>query len=287
MQLVRRISQVIFFLFFLFLFFLAAFPYETGIPADLFLRASPLIAVSSFLATKKIIGTLLIALVILVLSLFLGRYFCGWICPLGTSIDLMDRMIDRTKKKYSLSKRKLRVWKFSILIIIVVAALFSLQFIWFFDPIVIMTRTATTTIYPLSTLFIEGIFNILLGLGIFQDSLFSGYDFLRETILPIDPLFFQKSVVIGLIFLGILFLNLFAKRFWCRYLCPLGALFGFFSAFRLTKGIFTADDKCTDCGKCQRECKMDAINDGFRSYSPVECIECMSCIAVCPTDAIS
>lgn len=287
MQLARRISQVIFFLFFIVLFFLAAFPYETVIPADLFLRASPLIAIATFLATKKFISTLILALVILLLSIFLGRYFCGWICPLGTIIDLMDRMIGKAKKKYSGAKRKFRVWKFSILIVILVAALFSLQFVWFFDPIVILTRTFTTSIYPISTFFIEGIFNIILGVGIFQDFLFSAYDFLRETMLPIEPLFFQKSVLFGLIFLGILFLNFFAKRFWCRYLCPLGALFGFFSSFRLTKGIFTADDKCIDCGKCQRECKMDAINDGYRSYSPVECIECMTCISVCPTDAIS
>lgn len=287
MQLARRISQIIFLLFFIFLFFLAAFPYETGIPADLFLRASPLIAIATFLATKKIISTLIFALIILFLSIFLGRYFCGWICPLGTLLDLMDRLIGKAREKYTQSKRKYRAWKFSILILILIAALFSLQFIWFFDPIVIMTRTVTTSIYPLFTFFLEAIFNLLLGIGIFQDSLFSVYDFLREFILPIETLFFQKSVLFGLIFLGILFLNFFARRFWCRYLCPLGALFGFFSSFRLTKGIFTDGDKCIDCGKCQCECKMDAINDDYRSYSPVECIECMACIDVCPTDAIS
>jgi polyferredoxin len=287
MQLARRISQIIFFLFFIVLFFLAAFPYETGFPADLFLRASPLIAIATIIATKKFISTLVLAFVILMLSVLIGRYFCGWICPLGTIVDLMDRVMGKLKKKYSGAYRRFRGWKFTILILILVAALFSLQFIWFFDPIVILTRTFSTTIYPLSTFFIEGIFNIFLGLGIFQDFLFSAYDFLRETILPIEPLFFQKSVLIGLIFLGILSLNLFTKRFWCRYMCPLGALFGFFSSFRLTKGIFFADDKCTDCGRCQRTCKMDAINDGYRSYSPIECIECMSCIAVCPTDAIS
>ena len=286
MQLVRRITQSIFFLFFLYLFVLAAFPYEGGITADLFLRSSPLIAISTFLATKKIVASLLIGVIILILSVFLGRYFCGWICPLGASIDLMDRLIGKLKRKDKTKVRKYRVWKFSILIIILVAAIFGLQFVWFFDPIVIMTRTVTTSLYPLSVFFTEGVFSLLLGIGIFQDTLFSIYDFLRESVLPIETLFFQKSVLFGLIFLAILALNLFARRFWCRYLCPLGAMFGFFSSFRLTKGIVVDIDKCTSCGRCQRACKMDAINDDFHSYNPIECIECMNCIPVCPEDAI-
>ncbi len=287
MLLTRRISQVLFFMLFLALFYLAAFPYQINFPADLFLRASPLIALSTSLAAKKIIGTTLLAFGILILTFVLGRYFCGWICPLGTMMDISDRVIGKVKKKYPPLKRKWRVWKFSILILIFIAALFSLQFIWFFDPLVIMTRTMTTAIYPVSVILLEGVMNLLLVMGIFQDLLFELYDFLRETILPIEPLFFQKSVIFGLIFLGILSLNFFARRFWCRYLCPLGALFGFFSAFRLTRGIFIAENKCTACGRCQRECKMDAIKDGFRSYSPIECIECLACVSVCPTQAIS
>lgn len=287
MQLARRITQILFLLFFLYLFMLAVFPYESWIPADLFLRSSPLIAISTLLTTKKVIASVMVGFGILLLSIFLGRYFCGWICPLGTSIDLMDRLIGKIKRKKTQSVRKFRAWKFSILIVVLIAAFFSLQFIWFFDPIVIMTRTVTTSIYPLSVFFIEGTLNLLLGIGLFQDTLFSIYDFLRETVLPVAPVFFERSILFGLLFLGILSLNFFARRFWCRYLCPLGALFGLFSSFRITKGISVDIDNCTQCGKCQRACKMDAINDDFHSYNPIECVECMSCIPVCPTDAIS
>jgi len=283
----RRISQILFLLFFLYLFFQAAFPYERWIPSDLFLRSSPLVAIATFLTTKQFISTLFIALIILALSIALGRYFCGWICPLGTTIDFGDWLSRKFRKNKQNPIRRLRSWKFSILIVVLIAALFSVQLIWFFDPIVIMTRTVTTAIYPLFAFLLESSMNILLSIGIFQDTLFSIYDFLRETVLPLQQLFFQQSVLFAVILIGILLFGLVARRFWCRYFCPLGALFGFFSSFRLTKGIAVASDKCIDCGKCQRECKMDAINDDYRSHSPVECIECMGCIAVCPTDAIS
>ena len=283
----RRISQLLFLLLFFILFFLAAFPYKNIIPSDLFLRSSPLIAVATFLATRKFIGTMIIGLIILILSIALGRYFCGWICPLGTTIDFGDWLSRKQKKTKPNSLRKLRSWKFSILIAVLVAAFFSMQLVWFFDPIVIMTRTATTALYPLFTFLTESALNLLLSVGIFQDALFSVYDFLRNTVLPIESLYFQQGILFAVILLVIMLLSLMARRFWCRYFCPLGALFGFFSSFRLTKGIAVAGDKCIDCGKCQRECKMDAINDDFRSHSRVECIECMSCIAVCPTRAIN
>ncbi len=283
----RRISQVLFLLFFLYLFFQAAFPYDKWLPSDLFLRSSPLVAIATFLTTKKFIGTFVIAIIILVLSTALGRYFCGWLCPLGTTIDFGDWLSRKFRKNKPNPTRKLRSWKFSILIIVLIAALFSVQLIWFFDPIVIMTRTVTTSIYPLFAFLLESSMNLLLGIDIFQNTLFSIYDFLRKTVLPLEQLFFQQSLLFAVILIGIMLFSLIARRFWCRYFCPLGALFGFFSSFRLTRGIFVASDKCIDCGKCQRECKMDAINDDYRSHSRIECIECMSCVAVCPTDAIS
>ncbi|UCE07239.1 MAG: 4Fe-4S binding protein [bacterium] len=283
----RRISQILFLLFFLYLFFQAAFPYEKLISSDLFLRSSPLIAIATFLTTKKFIGTLVIALIILVLSIALGRYFCGWICPLGTTVDFEDWLSRKFRKNNSNPNRKLRTWKFTILIVVLIAALFSVQLIWFFDPIVLMTRTVTTAIYPLFTFLVESTLNILLSIGILQDPLFSIYDFLRATILPLEPLYFKQGILFVVILIGILSFSLLSRRFWCRYLCPLGALFGLFSSFRLTKGIVVNSNKCINCAKCQRECKMDAINDDFRSHSQVECIECMSCISVCPTDAIS
>ncbi len=282
----RRISQLVFFSFFIYLFLQASYPYESWINADLFLRSSPLIAIATFFATKTVISTLIMAVVVLALSIFLGRYFCGWICPLGTVIDLGDRLNRKFWRDKPNTLRRLRSWKFSILIVILIAAVFSLQLIWFFDPIVILTRSMTATIYPLFAFLVESGLNLMLSLGIFQEQLFSLYDLLRQRVLPINPIFFQQSVLFAVIFIGIVLFSLIARRFWCRYLCPLGALFGLFASLRLTRGIAVSSDKCIDCGKCQRICKMDAINDDYRSHARAECIECMSCVAICPTHAI-
>ncbi|MDZ7318078.1 MAG: 4Fe-4S binding protein [candidate division KSB1 bacterium] len=286
MRTARRISQAIFFLFFLYLFFQAAYPYEPFISSDTLLRFSPLVAITTLLATRQWIGPLVFAFIVLGLSIALGRYFCGWICPLGTTIDAAD-WLRRKLKRQSQPSRHLRTWKFTMLILLLVAAIFSLQLAWLFDPIVIMTRSFTAALFPIFGFLVQSLFDILIRFGVFQDSLYAVNDFLRESILPLEQVYFQNSVLLLLVLGSILLLTLLARRFWCRYLCPLGALFGGFASLRLTRGITVAGDKCIDCGKCQRECKMDAINDDFRSHSRVECIECMSCISVCPTQAIS
>ena len=89
----RRVSQLVFLAAFVLLFALAAYPPKTRIPVDLFLRADPLIAMSAMVSLRKLIFPLVwYALPVVVLSLFLGRAFCGWICPMGTTIDLCERL---------------------------------------------------------------------------------------------------------------------------------------------------------------------------------------------------
>ena len=281
----RRISQIFFFSLFLFLFLQTTFPYLSFIPVDIFLRADPLIAFITIITTKQLlVGTFVLAFIILMLTIFFGRFFCGWICPLGTVLDFSDRLTKKNRKKKSATHRKYRLWKYALFIGIVTAAIFSLQLIWFFDPISLLTRSFTASIYPLFAYLVESILNLLIKIGLFEDTLYSVYDVLRGSILPVEPIFFRQSVVIILIILTILLLGLITKRFWCRYLCPLGALFAIFSNFRILKR--TVNEDCTDCGLCYVECKMDAINKNYRSYSQIECIECMNCVAVCPSNAV-
>ena len=110
MQLARRISQTIFILFFLYLFFQAAYPYEHGIPVDLILRSSPLIAVTTLLTTKKIVDSLILGFIILFLTVFLGWtiFFDGMSGFLMTCFDF-----DLCGSRYV--KLIVKVWGFGLL----------------------------------------------------------------------------------------------------------------------------------------------------------------------------
>jgi len=283
MRFARRLTQIIFALFFLYLFIRARYPYEGGIPADLFLRASPLAGLSVMLATRAWVPTVALSLAVLVLTVPLGRFFCGWICPLGTCIDATDRLFRR--RGAGSRSRKYRWIKFAVLAVLFTSALFSLQLIWFFDPIALLTRFLATTVYPAVVFLVFAVFDAGFGLGILEDQIYSAYDMAQNTFLPItQPMTFATFSIL-LITLTIFALGTISRRFWCRNLCPLGALLGLFSIFRLTRR--EVAESCTQCGLCQRDCKMNAIEDDYSVNNIAECIECAECVAVCPPRSVS
>ena len=285
MRFARRFSQIFFLSLFLFLFIKTTFPFDASIPHDIFLRSDPLVALVTMLTTRQFIFKIFAAgFLLVILSLIMGRFFCGWVCPMGTIIDAGDRLFAKERTEARPSYRKHRLWKYSLLAIVLIAALFSVQLIWFLDPISLLTRSLTISVYPLFSILAEAIFNLFLKFGAFEDALFSLYGAMRGTILPLTPLLFSRSILILIVFAGILLLGRVTRRYWCRYLCPLGALYGLFSGLRIVRRQTT--DDCIDCGRCYKACKMDAIASDFRSYSHHECIECMTCVHICPTNAL-
>lgn len=93
----------------------------------------------------------------------------------------------------------------------------------------------------------------------------------------LGPLFSWKFTLLVLIIVA----SVFIFRVFCRFLCPLGAIYGFFSRIALL-GVKLDKEKCTDCGLCIGVCKMDIKRVGDH-----ECIHCGACISVCPAKAIS
>jgi len=94
----RRFVQVLALLLYLALFFAAVYPLKTFLPPDMFLRLSLLNDLSAMLSSRTVIQQLLPwALVVLVATLLLGRVFCGWVCPLGTVIDITDRFFEKRR----------------------------------------------------------------------------------------------------------------------------------------------------------------------------------------------
>ncbi len=284
MKIYRRISQILFLLLFISLFFFARFPYESFIPADLFLRIDPLIGLITALSARSL-GLILPGLFVLLLTIPLGRFFCGWICPLGTCIDLNDKIFIQKKNISNfLRDKKLYNIKFYILFFLISASLLSVQFVWFFDPIALLTRFLTLTIFPAFVWVVNGTLNVLFRFEFLDEPVYWTFDLLQQSVLPVRQPAFSSSILVLLIFLLILLAALISKRFWCRNICPLGALLGIFSKFRILNRY--VDSTCAQCGICFSHCKMNAIEDDYSSHV-VECIECADCVDACKPGSIS
>jgi polyferredoxin len=278
----RRFSQLLFFLLFVYCFLAAIYPLVSWIPVDFFLRLDPLIGISASLSARTLIIKSFPALLIILFTIVFGRFFCGWICPLGSLLDGTDRYGSPKNPNERSSARRI---KFGILTAVLIGSVFSLQLSGFFDPISLFTRSMTAFLYPLSVFATEGILGFLSKIPFLENPLFNLDSLLRRFLLPLAPRTFQGAVLIGFMLVLIILLGIKQKRFWCRNLCPLGALLGLFSIFRPYRR--KVSDFCSSCGLCARKCRMGAIPKDYYETLQTECINCRDCIAVCPTKAVS
>ena len=193
--------------------------------------------------------------ILLLYALMFGRMICGWLCPFGLVQELMYK-IKTPKMKKSPVTRVLSYLKYAILIFFV-----------FIVPIMYAFRdtplpTFCKYICPAGTL--EG------GIGLLSNKVNASY------FSMLGPLFTWKFLLMISILIGCVFIF----RLFCRFLCPLGALYGLFNKMSFF-GVKVVQSKCTDCGLCVSHCKVDIKHAGDQ-----ECISCGSCVDVCPTKAI-
>ena len=275
----KRSIQALSLLLFTVFFFLANYRLAEWIPADLYLRLNPLLGLIAVLTSKEIIGRVLWSLLLVGATLVIGRFFCAFVCPMGASIDFLAPLLFRKVKHSGLKADSgLRKAKYILLVIFVAAALAGSSLVFFMDPIAFLTRFYTFVIYPL----IITILNFGLDLA---RPLFRGFGWVGMAHLHYPQPVYYMTILTLLIFGGILALNRFAPRFWCRYLCPLGALLSLISPLGLFKRRVSQD--CNQCLVCQKTCPMGAIDEEpTRTHSP-ECIQCRSCAEICPEEAVS
>jgi ferredoxin len=107
------------------------------------------------------------------------------------------------------------------------------------------------------------------------------------TVLAFEQPIFRQTLLIASLFTVILGLNLLAPRFWCRYLCPLGALLGLVGARQIGARVANDASKCISCRKCIVACQGDATPFPSGRWASRECLVCWNCRDVCPADAIS
>ena len=137
--------------------------------------------------------------------------------------------------------------KYFILIVLLASSVFTLQLAGIMDPLSLLIRSLSLSIYPMLNYGIRGVFDTIYHTDIpaVVNPSEAVYGFLKKTLLAFHQPYFLQAFFIGSIFFLILGLNLFEKRFWCKYLCPLGALLGLCSRYSLLKR--EVSEGCTGC----------------------------------------
>ncbi len=196
---------------------------------------------------------------LMIIGSLIGRFVCGWMCPFGLLQDLLHRVPFPKKIKTFKGENHLLKIKYLILLIFVMALPMTLTFgggygkPWF-----------CKVICPSGTL-MGGIPLLLV-----NKSLRSAAGFL-----------FSWKITILLL---IVFLSMAIHRPFCKYLCPLGAIYGGFNKISLHQYIID-ENKCIKCDKCYSKCSMNVKI--YENPTSAECIRCGECTKVCPTKAIS
>ncbi|MBN2055959.1 4Fe-4S binding protein [bacterium] len=219
----------------------------------IYFRLDPLLGLLTMAAARTIITGMLPGLVFIVLTLVFGRVFCGWFCPLGTLIDFIGWLA--TPRRGSVRRSNLaslRPIKYGILTALSIAALAGTQFFLFFDPLVILTRSTAVLLSPIT----------------------------RQHLIPDAPhRVFESVLAIAMFFLAVILPTLFFRRFWCRVLCPAGALFGLLSR----RALFRLElDDCNACKKCMQVCRVGILEEEMVVHpGQTECIRCFDCLEAC------
>jgi polyferredoxin len=259
-QFLRRVRQLVQYLALaLFLYLFARATREGGSPisVNLFARLDPLLALDTMLADRRAIPSFAPAIITVLATVALGRIWCGWICPLGTVLDLFG-----TNVRVAMPGR-LRQAKYFLLFVVIVAALLASLPLMLLDPITILLSPLAGAVYP-----------AILQQTATPTARLAGHA-LQPVVYPILAL--PLAIILGL--------NLIVRRFWCRYLCPLGAFLGLLSKFSWIKR--SVSDRCLACKQCVLKCPMDTINQDYFSSDPGECLQCFNCHAGCEVASLT
>jgi ferredoxin-type protein NapH len=221
------------------------------------LGSCPIGALQAIIGDYKYKFSYYVTGILVLFGMIAGKWICGWLCPFGWLQDIINKIPGR-KIKISKKFKWLEHFKYVVLILFVI-------------------------ILPL--LFVNSF-----GLG---DPWFCKYICPSGTVLAAFPLVLvntQLQESIGILFIwkvslaiAILTMSIFTYRFFCRFLCPLGAIYGLFNKISFLK--MSVDmNKCTHCRKCENTCKLDI----YTSENPncTSCIRCGDCRHACPTQAI-
>ncbi len=277
----QRVVQAITLTVFLLLLAAAGFPLAGYLPFDGFLRMDPVAGAVASISARQVIAAFWPALVVIAGTFLLGRFFCGYVCPMGTTIDMADRAAAprRLARDSPDTHRRWSPVPYILLSFLLGSAALGVSLVFVASPLALITRFYGNLVMPVLALFVDGLLRAAAALppALRPDAVVSAS-------FPVNR--FAHAWFLVIFFGGIFAAATVAQRFWCRYLCPAGAVLSLCSRRPLIRRQVTED--CIDCGQCQQGCPMGAIDDQeARRTQHSACIACQRCVAVCPVAAVS
>lgn len=325
---VRRISQIFFLVLFLWFCVVSSFGERwwqlRGWPVNWILQLDPLVALGTILTTRTLYAGLAWALLTMVLTVLLGRFFCGWLCPFGT-IHQFFGWIGHRKQKFAERVaanhyRPAQVIKYYLLVGLLTAAagnvfadFFHVARQWPMMPGLVLAiglaalsflairkivpnlKTAVGVLLTLVGAWLavgmflhpETLFTVSLQIG-WLDPIPLIHRSVNLVLLPIvhaamgtlstSPRFYVGAWTIGAVFLAAVLLNFLVPRFYCRFICPLGALFAVLGGPALWR-VGKREGQCTNCELCENNC--EGACEPFEKIRSCECLLCMNCLDAC------
>ena len=371
---IRRAYEALALGLFLFFLMITDLRYLKGWPVSLFLEATPLVAVATALTTHTIYRNLVWGLIVIGITMMVGRVWCNWMCPFGILHHIFGFLgnTKNTKQLIEVNRyKKIYAIKYYIL-----AAMLVMCSLWIVPTVLdapnkiveayeqssgpgklpgatfraagvvfsrglpwvgLMALLGATGVWAPSwwggqgrARYVRYIASLSIGLAVVGFVLAGPVPMSRAIVAGVarsaeehkqgnstlqigllDPIALTvrsmttsvlptihkgtESVytenreywfgwVVGLIFIGFLVANWWIPRFFCRAICPLGALLGVFSRFALWR-IDRDPVRCTDCDLCLKSC--EGASDPHKDLRKSECFVCLNCIEECPHDALS
>lgn len=324
----RRICQVFFLTLFLWFCVVTTLGDQwwqlRGWPVNWVIELDPLVGLATLLSTRSVYAGLLWGLATIVLTILLGRFFCGWICPFGAIHQFVGFLAKRkkpTKEKIKLNRyNPLQFIKYWILIFLLTISALELAIDFIVLPetyplifgVLVMGLLVWMIFYTVRQTGINPkkagvLFLVFISVWLLSCALFYGHEVstaslqiglldpislvTRSINLVILPLFDSTSLsvsiiprayegagLIAIIFLAAVLLNLAVPRFYCRYICPAGALFGNLGRLAIWR-MGKTKNECNECHLCERNCEGACQPASHIRIS--ECVMCLNCLDQC------
>jgi len=298
---IRLASQVAFFLLFVFLLVRTEFPgsvrsasadIRVPYPVAVFLETDPLVAIATALSTHTLYRHLIWAVPFMLLAMVVGRAFCGWICPMGSLHHFVGSWkSERKRGAQLLESNRYKRWqatKYYLLIGVLLTALFGSAFGLALDPLSLLVRSLSVSVLPVLNYGLRATLDAAyaLPLGPARVAVQGASVVLGAAVMSFKQPYFHQAALIGGLFLVLLVLNLGVTRFWCRAICPLGALLGVCARWSLVQ-MRKHEEKCDDCRRCLLHCQGGDDPIPGATWRKAECHLCLNCLGDCPTGGIS